>query len=216
MRINHTTESLIAFEEEVCQWWINKMIRAPIHLDNGCESQMIHIFENYVDEEDWVCCSWRSHYRCLLKGVPQEEMKKSILLGKSISLCFPEYRVISSGIVAGILPIALGIALGIKMREEKNKVVVFVGDMTSQHGIFHECYQYARNHSLPILFACEDNNKSVCSDTREAWGCERLCYQPRNYVSGTVDDSIPGVLYFQYESKYEHAGLWKGAGRIQF
>ena len=124
-----TPEDLIAFETEIADIFNAGKIRAPVHLYSGNEAQMIEIFRD-VKPEDWVFCSWRSHYQCLLKGVPREEVKAEILAGRSISLCFPKYRVVSSAIVTGVLPIAVGTAMGIKRRGEKARVHCFVGDMT--------------------------------------------------------------------------------------
>ncbi len=110
-------------------------------------------------------CSWRSHYQCLLKGVPRQELKAEIMAGHSITLCFPRYRVLSSAIVGGIIPIAVGTALGIKRRGERARVHCFMGDMTAETGIAHEAIKYSTNHQLPIRFIVEDNGKSVCTDT---------------------------------------------------
>jgi pyruvate dehydrogenase E1 component alpha subunit len=173
-----------------------------------------------VDEENWLCGSWRQHYKALLKGVPQEELMQAILEGKSISLCFPKYRVISSAIVGGILPIGVGIAMGIKRKGEKNKVIIFAGEMTAESGCFYECYKYSINHDLPVLFCIEDNGKSVCTDTREVWGCnklflsgKRLSYEPLDYKIGTVVNVHEKILYYKYESKFPHAGTGE---RISF
>ena len=114
MITNLTAEDLVRFEEEVAELFKQKLIRAVIHLYHGNEKEMLEIFED-VRPEDWVMCSWRSHYQCLLKGVPPEELKMEILAGRSISLCFPEYNVVSSGIVGGILPIAVGVAMTLAM-----------------------------------------------------------------------------------------------------
>ena len=113
MITSHTKESLINFEQKVCDAFMNKEIKAPVHLYSNNEEKMIEIFQN-VKSEDWVFCSWRSHYQCLLKGVPEEEVFKEIVNGNSITLAFPEYKVFSSAIVGGSLPIALGVALSQK------------------------------------------------------------------------------------------------------
>ena len=110
---NLKPEDLISFEEKVAEKFNSGMIKAPVHLYHGNEHQMIDVFSQ-VNHDDWVLCSWRSHYQCLLKGVPQQEVMDEILKGRSISLCFPEYRILSSAIVTGVLPIAVGIALSIK------------------------------------------------------------------------------------------------------
>ena len=157
------------------------MIRAPVHLYNDNEDQIIGVFEEHnIGPEDWVFCSWRSHYQCLLKGVPRDELKAAILQGRSISLCFKKQRVFSSGIVTGVLPIATGRALDIKRKGGTNKVYCFMGEMTSETGVAHECIKYARNHKLPIHFIIEDNGKSVCTDTRATWNQEKLTYEDVN------------------------------------
>ncbi len=76
-------------------------------------------------------------------------------------------------------------------------VYCFIGDMTSETGIVHECIKYSRNHQLPIHFIIEDNSKSVCTDTREAWNMSSLSYEEKH-------DSY--ITYYQYETKYPHAG----------
>jgi pyruvate dehydrogenase E1 component alpha subunit len=212
MKVALTPEDLIKYEEYICDLFGQKKIRAPIHLDNGNEKQLIEVFEHYVCEDDWCCGSWRTHYKFLLKGVPQEEMTDAILDGKSISLCFPKYRCIASAIVGGILPIATGIAMGIKRNGGKNKVVCFVGETTSETGAFHECLKYSMNHDLPILFVIEDNGKSVCTPTRDVWNSPKLMFEPEGYTEG-VSVVNSKVLYFKYESSYPHAG---GLQRVNF
>ena len=198
-----TPEDLIAFETEIADIFNAGKIRAPVHLYSGNEAQMIGIFRD-VKPEDWVFCSWRSHYQCLLKGVPREEVKAEILAGRSISLCFPKHRIVSSAIVTGVLPIAVGTAMGIKRRGEPARVHCFVGDMTAETGSFHECLKYSTNHQLPIRFIIEDNAKSVCTDTRETWNQPVLSYENSRH---------PLVVYYQYQTKYPHAGAGK---RVQF
>ena len=119
-------EQLIAFEDEVARRFNAAEIRAPVHLYSNNEEQLIKIFET-VQQNDWVFCSWRSHYQCLLKGVPEDAVMAEIIAGRSISLCFPEYKVYSSAIVGGILPISVGVAMSIKRNNGTNKVYCFMG-----------------------------------------------------------------------------------------
>ena len=53
-----------------------------------------------------------------------------------MSLNFKKNRFIASSIVGGGIPIGLGIALAIRRKKQKNKVYIFVGDMTFETGIF--------------------------------------------------------------------------------
>ena len=199
-------EDLIEFENEIAECFNTAKIKAPVHLYNGNEEQMISVFRDQkINKDDWVLCSWRSHYQCLLKGVPRDILKSAILEGRSISLSFNDYRVLCSGIVTGQLSVAVGIALDIKRRCGKNKVYCFMGDMTSETGAAHECIKYARNHELPIHFIIEDNGKSVCTNTRKTWGTEKLTYED-------VNDEY--ITYYKYSlDKYPHAGA---GTRVQF
>ena len=117
---------LINFENSIASMFNKSKIRAPVHLTSGNEKQLIKIFKKKISKNDWIFCSWRSHYHCLLKGVPQNILKKEIVKGKSISLCFIKNKIYSSAIVGGILPITVGTALSIK-KSKKIKSVLFCG-----------------------------------------------------------------------------------------
>lgn len=198
-----SARELIAFEEDIAAEFNAAKIRAPVHLSFGNEEQLIRIFRT-VKPQDWVLGSWRSHYQCLLKGVPRERLKAEIMAGRSISLCFPEYRIVSSAIVTGVLPIAVGLGLAMKRAGSDSVVHCFMGEMTSETGVAHECIKYSRQWDLPVHWIIEDNGKSVCTDTRQTWNSQRLTYE---------NSTDPRITYYTYESKYPHAG----AGvRVQF
>lgn len=210
MLTNYTKQDLINFELEIAECFNKAMIKAPIHLYDGNEEQMIEIFKE-VKEQDWIFCSWRSHYQCLLKGVPKDELKNAILEGRSITLCFKEQNVFSSAIVTGQIPLALGTALDIKRKNTDQTVWVFVGDMTAESGLMHEAIKYAVNHDLPIQFVIEDNGKSVCTDTRATWGYETDGKTEAQIYSERFPKK---VKYYKYDlSKWPHAG---SGVRIQF
>tara|TARA_B100001029_G_C15038387_1_gene441781 strand:+ start:145 stop:744 length:600 start_codon:yes stop_codon:yes gene_type:complete len=196
-------KQLIEFENKIASLFNEGKIRAPIHLYSGNENFLINFFKK-IKKNDWVFCSWRSHYQCLLKGVPQKKLQKEIIDGKSISLCFPQYKVYSSAIVGGILPVAVGMALSLKRKKSKNKVFCFLGEMTSETGIAHECIKYSRNKNLPIHFVIEDNGKSVCTNTRKVWSQKKLSFELKK-------DRF--ITYYKYNLKYPHAGAGK---RVQF
>lgn len=196
------TQELIDFETDIANCFNESLIRAPVHLYSNNEDQLIAIFKD-ITKEDWVFCTWRSHYQCLLKGVDPQVVKQDILDGKSITLCYPSHNIYSSAIVTGNIPIANGVALDIKRKKQTNHVWCFVGDMTSETGAFFENWKYAVNHDLPITFVIEDNNKSVCTDTRKVWNTDKLYFQ----------NETRKIIYYSYESKYPHAGAGK---RIQF
>jgi TPP-dependent pyruvate/acetoin dehydrogenase alpha subunit len=122
-----------------------------------------------------------------------EELIDRTLNGKSMHIFDKELNIFSSSIVSGIVPIAVGVAMGIKMNKESNHVWCFVGDMAAEMGVFHECTKYAGNHNLPITFVVEDNGTGIMN-TKECWGeyCE------------------PHVIRYRYDMTRPHAfsGDW--------
>lgn len=188
-----TAEELLAFEADIAAEFDAGNIPFPVHLAGGNEVQLIEIFKQ-INPQDYICCGWRSHYHALLHGVPPDELKAAIMAGRSIALCFPEYRMISSAIVGGICPIAMGIAWALKRQESNAKVWCFLGDMTATSGIFAETARYAMQNALPIMFVIEDNGMSVCTPTRAVWGTE---------------PPIPVMQGYAYDLTRPHVGIDK-------
>ena len=196
MNSTWTVNSLKDFEKKVADLFNSGKIRSPVHLSDGTENNLIEIFKD-VKDQDWVLCSWRSHYQCLLKGVPPEKVMSEIVNGKSISLGFPEFKIISSAIVGGNIPIALGVALSEKINKSRNHVWCFMGDMTSETGIAQTSIRYAEKHDLPVTFIVEDNNLSVQTETRKVWQTKTL----------RIEENMSNkVIHIKYKSRYPHAG----------
>ncbi|KKM86090.1 hypothetical protein LCGC14_1282460 [marine sediment metagenome] len=191
-----TKEELIEFEEEIAQLFLDKKIRSPIHLSKGNEDQLIQLFKELgIQEHDWVVSTHRSHYHALLKGIPAEWLKQEILENRSIHINNAEYNFISSAIVAGGCPIAVGLALGIKLREENppERVYCFIGDMAEKTGLYQESMKWAGFKNLPITWIIEDNGFSTNTPTREVWGGD--VYRTDN------------IKRYKYEREYPHVGV---------
>jgi TPP-dependent pyruvate/acetoin dehydrogenase alpha subunit len=214
MNIKFSKEDLISFENSIADAFNNKMIRAPIHLHEGNEEPLISLFTNYINAEDWLFTTWRSHYHCLLKGVSPEKLKQDILDSKSITLCYKEQKIVSSAIVTGNLSIAVGTALDIKNKKNKEKVWVFSGDMTSTTGAWYEAYNYSLCHDLPINFVIEDNGKSVCTITKDVWNNKKNIGGIKGIDDGSLHEIGEKLFYYSYKMlKYQHAGT---GVRVQF
>ena len=194
-------KDLINFEKSIAESFNSAEIKAPIHLHGNNEKQLIEIF-NSVKKNDWVFSSWRSHYHCLLKGVPPSKLRSDILNGKSITLIYPEYKIYTSAIVGGIIPIALGTAFALKRNGSEDIVNLFMGGMTSETGTAHEAHKYATAFDLPIRFIVEINHKSVCTDTLKTWNMKEYSLIGK-----------PKVMHYEYELPWPHAGAGK---RVQF
>jgi pyruvate dehydrogenase E1 component alpha subunit len=206
-------EQLIEFENKVAAKFNNAEIRAPIHLYHGNEEQMMKIFEKIDVVNDWVCCTWRNHYQCLLKGVPEDLLMEKIVAGKSMIMNLADYKIVCSSIVGGIPSIAVGIAESIKRNKQKSRVWCWLGDMSAETGAFNEAYKYSVNHNLPITFIIENNGLSVTSPTDEVWGSFSPWYIPFYHQDMNWYEGENLIAYTYKNEKYPHAG----AGvRVQF
>lgn len=202
----HTRESLITFEENIARLYEDGAIRAPVHLRDGNEDNLIEIFKD-INHEDYVFSTWASHLHALLKGVPQERIVSEILQGRSISLNFPDYNFYSSAIVGGTPPIATGIAYALKQQQKTSRVYCFIGDMGFHTGIFYESFKYAVGHDLPITFIVEDNNKSVGTPTVCTWHLQTQdCLKIMRQLLNTRINSQVKLNYYCYDSEYPHSG----------
>lgn len=202
-------KDLIQFEKEIGDSFNRGEIRAPIHLYSGNEEEIIKVFSKINNKNDWVCCTWRNHYQALLKDIPVEIIKQQIMNGKSMVMNLPQYKFICSSIVGGIPSIATGIAVAAKLRNTKEHVWCWVGDMSAETGAWAEAYKYSVAQDLPITFIIEDNKQSVLTPTHEMWGDSKW-YLP----SDCEWYEHKHLIYYKYNnSVYPHAG----AGiRVQF
>lgn len=198
MNTGHTIESLKAFEERVKTAFLDKHIKAPIHLSGGNEGPLLEIFPN-IQEEDWVLSTWRSHYHALLKGVPETVLFQAILEGRSMYFQDAEHRFLTSAIVGGIMPIAVGVALGIKRRGGSEHVWAFIGDMAAESGIAHECIKYAARHWLKLDVVIEDNGLSTNTPTQKVWGDVR--------VMGYDGARRKSTHTYKYSRQWPHTGV---------
>lgn len=199
----YTSDDLAAFEKEIADIFATGVIRAPVHLRAGREQALIDIFEKEnIGDDDYVFGFWDAHELALLKGVPRDDVKQAIVDGKSISLCFPQHKVLCSGIVGSLMGTATGVAWSLKNQKKPGRAFLFCGDMSAETGVFHEAVKYAVNFDLPVTFVVCDNGLSVMTDTRETWGSQEPWFKDTKFESK--------IIYFQYKNTYPHSGLgWK-------
>jgi len=198
-----TKDEMIAFEADIASEFNNGRIPHPVHLSGGNEDQLLKIFKEF-QFGDFVFSTWRNHLHGLLAGIPPEEVKRQIMDGRSMTVCSPEHNFFASAIVGGCIPIALGVAWQLKRENKENRVWLFLGDMGAMTGMAYECSNYARWHGLNLYIVVEDNKKSVCTDTKSAWGSS---YQnsPAKHLIANRD--------YEFTLPFPHAGAGK---RVNF
>lgn len=183
---------LIGYENAVYEAYNLGKIKNPIHLSGrGNEEYLIKLFKK-IKKDDWVLSTHRNHYHALLKSKNRLWLSSEIQRS-SMHVSSKKYKFLTSSIVGGNLPIALGIALALKLKKSKRKVYCFTGDMAAMMGIYSECERYAEGHDLPIKFILECNRLGVETPTCDVWG-------------GDVKDK---VIAYSYDRYYKHHGTGK-------
>ncbi len=156
-----------------------------------------------IRQNDYLFASYRNHAHALLKGMPRAELKDAIMKGKSMHPLSSKYRIITSAIVPGQLPMAVGRAMALQRSGGIRECVwAFCGDMAAETGTFHECSKYAENFKLPLVFVIEDNGLSTQTPTQTVWG----------YHDSFIPSLRSNTIYYTYKNSFNHQGAGKEAG----
>jgi len=193
-------EDLIQFETDIKDEFLQAKIKAPIHLSDGNEDQLIRIFQK-IDRNDWVFSTWRNHYHALLHGIDPAWLKEQIMMGRSMSINSSDPKFFTSAIVGATPSIATGAALALKKKGSSERVWCFVGDMGRETGIYQESLKFVENYDLPLIFIIEDNGYSVGAPTQAAWGSQDFFHNtPPSRLSKHE------IKYSYIKTKYPHVG----------
>jgi pyruvate dehydrogenase E1 component alpha subunit len=92
----------------------------------------------------------------------------------------------ANGIVAGGLPIAVGVGMSITMQKQDRVCMVFFGDGATNEGAFHEALNMASIWKLPIVFVCENNKYGMSMDIARAMAVPNVADRASAYA-------MPGV-----------------------
>jgi TPP-dependent pyruvate/acetoin dehydrogenase alpha subunit len=147
-------------------------------------------------KDDLIAGTHRSHGHNIAKGADLKRMMAEIL-GKETGYCqgrggsmhIAAFECGSLGALAVVgagMPIAVGAALGFKMRGEDRVAVPFTGDAGSNTGNWHEALNLAAIWNLPVVFVLENNQYGVSTRIRDSVNVEDLSIRALSY-------SIPGV-----------------------
>ncbi len=158
------------FEEKCVELYSNQKIRGFLHLYIGEEAIAVGLM-SALGEDDAVLTTYREHGHALARGVRAKNVMAEMFgkvegcsrgRGGSMHLFDAKTRFYGgSAIVAGSLPLAVGMALADKMMKRKRVTVCVFGDGAVAEGEFHESLNLAALWKLPVLFVCENNGYAM-------------------------------------------------------
>lgn len=115
-----------------------------------------------MDKEDWIAHAFREVGSFYHRGWPIERIIQ--FWGGYEEGCEPPEGVNDLPIAVPIAtqcPHAMGIALGMRIRNKKNAVLCYCGDGGTSEGDFHESMNFAGVWNLPLIMFIENNQWAI-------------------------------------------------------
>jgi pyruvate dehydrogenase E1 component alpha subunit len=182
------------FEQEGVKLYRQGHIRGYYHPYWGQEAIAVGICSALTDQ-DYIASSHRGHGHCIAWGAGIDRMFAE-LLGKKTGYCsglggsmhiadVTKGNLGANGIVGSGVPIAVGAAMGARIRGENRVATVFVSDGGTNIGSFSEGLNLAAAYKLPVLFVIENNQYAVSTPIEDSTG------EPELYKRG-LGYGVPG------------------------
>jgi len=166
LRLLHEMLRMRRFEEKAAELYTEGKIRGFLHLYIGEEAIAAGVAQALVPEDN-VVSSYREHGHALARGISAGAVMAEMFgkvegcshgRGGSMHLFSVAHRFYGgNAIVAGGLPIAVGLALADKFLGRRAVTACFLGDGAVAEGEFHESLNLAALWRLPVVFLCENN-----------------------------------------------------------
>ena len=158
------------FEEACAELYSATKIRGFLHLYIGEEAIAAGAVP-LLGAEDAIVGTYREHGHALARGIPMERIMAEMYgkaagvsggRGGSMHLFDVGSRFYGgNAIVAGGLPLGVGLALADAMQGRPRVTAVFFGEGAVDEGEFHESMNLAALWDLPVVFCCENNRYSM-------------------------------------------------------
>jgi pyruvate dehydrogenase E1 component alpha subunit len=183
------------FEETAEASYMRGLIHGTMHLSIGQEASAVGA-TLHLAADDYILSTHRGHGHCIAKGADPSRMLAEFF-GKETGYCrgrggsmhiadLEGGNLGANGIVAGGLPIAVGVGMSIKAQKLPRVCVVFFGDGATNEGAFHESLNMASIWKLPIVFVCENNKYAMSMDIAHAMAVSDVAQRASAYA-------MPGI-----------------------
>lgn len=170
-------------EDFIIKHYPENEMRTPMHMSYGQEHVPVGVCRG-LEGKGNIFGSYRSHAGFLAQTMDSDFFFGELYgrttgyangKGGSMHLAQPEKGyLMSSGIVASPISVAVGAAFANRELKTKNYAVVFFGDGATDAGSFYESINIASLFKLPVFFICEDNELAVLSRPEERRGYKNI------------------------------------------
>lgn len=155
-----------------------------------------------LEEKDWLLGSYRESFPYIVKGVPLLSQMKH--WGGHLPADYPyEARCIPFQIVLATQVLhAVGIAMAIDYKKEKQVVMVGCGDGATSEGDFNEALNFAGVFKPPVIFLVQNNGWAISVPRKIQSAVETLADRGRGFgVPGRIVDGNDILAVYQVVSE---------------
>ncbi len=212
MEVYYQMKLVRAFETRVAEEYTRGNVAGFCHLYSGEEAVAVGAMWHLRDE-DYAIGAYRDHAYYLVRGgSPRKCMaelfghQEGCCQGKGGSMHLFDWDINFLGgyaIVAGMCPLAVGLGLSIRYREEDRVVLCFFGDGATNQGVYHEALNMASLYKLPIVWVCENNYYAIGSSVPRSSARESMARKAKAHAMATY--SVDGMDFFKMQSVAERA-----------
>lgn len=198
-------------EEVILELFKKKEINSTPHLGIGQEAVSVGVISN-LRSTDKVVGTYRGHVHALMKGVPMESIFAEILgrvsgtnggYGGPMHLTDEKVGLMGNfSIVGAGMPVAVGLGLASKLRNEGLVTVCFFGDGASNTGYFHEALNMASIYNTPTVFVMENNLYSEHTPIQQLVKVKDLSERSKAYGMKGITSDGNDVVEVQKVSGY--------------
>ena len=214
------------FEENAEASYMRGLIHGTMHLSIGQEASAVGAILPLAPD-DYILSTHRGHGHCIAKGADPSRMFAEFF-GKETGYCrgrggsmhiadVEGGNLGANGIVAGGLPIAVGVGMSIRAQKLGRVCMVFFGDGATNEGAFHESLNMASIWKLPIVFVCENNKYAMSMDISLAMAVSDVSMRATAYAMPgvTVDGNDLGAVVDASRAAIERARSGAGPSLLE-
>ena len=153
-------------EDAILELFKKGEVPGSTHLSQGQEAGVFGLV-SCLRQDDYAIGTYRGHNLALAKGVSMREIFSEVLgkatgsnggFGGSMHITKREVGLIGNFSVVGAgIPVATGLALASKLKQDNRITACFFGDGTTNIGYFHESLNMAAVFGCPIVYVIENN-----------------------------------------------------------
>jgi pyruvate dehydrogenase E1 component alpha subunit len=215
-----------AFEEKAEELYALGKIHGTMHLSIGMEASAVGSVLA-LEPQDLILSTHRGHGHCIAKGADLRLMMAEFM-GKECGYCrgrggsmhiadVEGGNLGANGVVAGGIPIAVGVGLGIKMQKKDQVILSFFGDGAANSGAFHEALNMAAIYNLPAVFVCENNQYAMSFPAEKAFKVPEISIRAQGYgmPGETVDGNNVLDVYRAVSAAVQRAHAGQGPSLVE-